>query len=55
MNTVEGKFLIASPDKGLYVRLFDFYGLSGVKPSRLCPRATSPSSMPFRPWAPSWR
>ncbi|UOQ51208.1 glycoside hydrolase family 2 protein [Hymenobacter cellulosivorans] len=33
MNTVEGKFLVASPNKGLYVRLFDFYGLSGVKPS----------------------
>ncbi|GAB2477032.1 beta-galactosidase [Hymenobacter qilianensis] len=33
MNTVEGKFLVASPDKGLFVRLFDFYGLSGIKPS----------------------
>ncbi|HEX8429611.1 glycoside hydrolase family 2 protein [Hymenobacter sp.] len=32
MNTVEGKFLVATPDKGLFVRLFDFYGLSGVKP-----------------------
>jgi hypothetical protein len=32
MNTVEGKFTIASPDTGLYVRLFDFYGLSGVRP-----------------------
>jgi len=32
LNTVEGKFLIASPDTGLYVRLFDFYGLSGAKP-----------------------
>ena len=32
MNTVEGKFLVASPDPGLFVRLFDFYGLSGVKP-----------------------
>jgi hypothetical protein len=32
MNTVEGKFLIASPDTGLYVRLFDFYALSGAKP-----------------------
>jgi len=29
---VEGKFMIASPDTGLYVRLFDFYGLSGVRP-----------------------
>jgi hypothetical protein len=32
LNTVEGKFMIASPDTGLYVRLFDFYGLSGAKP-----------------------
>lgn len=32
VNTVEGKFLVASKEKGLYVRLFDFYGLSGVKP-----------------------
>ncbi|MBD0351421.1 MAG: glycoside hydrolase family 2, partial [Flavisolibacter sp.] len=33
MNTVEGKFTVASPDTGLYVRLFDFYGLSGVRPA----------------------
>lgn len=32
LNTVEGMFLVASKDTGLYVRLFDFYGLSGVKP-----------------------
>ena len=32
MNTVEGKFLIASPESDLYVRLFNFYGLSGAKP-----------------------
>jgi hypothetical protein len=32
LNTVEGKFTVASPDSGLYVRLFDFYALSGVKP-----------------------
>ncbi|MCC3160527.1 glycoside hydrolase family 2 [Hymenobacter sp. 15J16-1T3B] len=32
LNTVEGKFLVATPDAGLYVRLFDFYGLSGVQP-----------------------
>jgi hypothetical protein len=31
-NTVEGKFLVATPDTGLYVRLFDFYGLSGARP-----------------------
>jgi len=33
MNTVEGKFLMASKDSGVYVRLFDFYGLSGVRPA----------------------
>ena len=32
LNTVEGKFLIASPGEDLYIRLFDFYGLSGAKP-----------------------
>lgn len=31
-NTVEGKFYVASKDSGLYVRLFDFYALSGVRP-----------------------
>jgi hypothetical protein len=29
-NTVEGKFYVASKDTGLYVRLFDFYGLTGA-------------------------
>jgi hypothetical protein len=32
LNTVEGKFMVATKDTGLYVRLFDFYALSGVKP-----------------------
>lgn len=32
ISTVEGKFYVASPDSGLYVRLFDFYGLSGARP-----------------------
>ncbi len=33
LNTVEGKLYIASPDTGLFVRLFDFYGLtSATKP-----------------------
>jgi len=32
LNTVEGKFTVACPDNGLYVRLFDFYALSGVRP-----------------------
>ncbi|HEY6955498.1 MAG TPA: glycoside hydrolase family 2 TIM barrel-domain containing protein [Flavisolibacter sp.] len=31
-NTVEGKFYVASKDTGLSIRLFDFYGLTGVKP-----------------------
>ena len=33
MNTVEGKFLMATADSGLYFRLFDFFGLSGVRPA----------------------
>ncbi|QJD94879.1 glycoside hydrolase family 2 [Mucilaginibacter robiniae] len=37
MNTAEGKFTIASPDDNLYVRLFDFYGLSGAKPAPALP------------------
>lgn len=37
MNTVEGKFLMASQDTGLYVRLFNFYGLSGVTPHPALP------------------
>jgi hypothetical protein len=32
LNTVEGKFTVACPDNGLYVRLFDFYALSGARP-----------------------
>ena len=32
LSTVEGKLYIASKDSGLYVRLFDFYALSGPKP-----------------------
>jgi hypothetical protein len=31
-NTVEGKFYVATKDTGLYVRLFNFYALSGVRP-----------------------
>ncbi|HEX7846849.1 MAG TPA: glycoside hydrolase family 2, partial [Chitinophagaceae bacterium] len=30
LSTVEGKFYIASPDTGLFVRLFDFYALSAA-------------------------
>lgn len=30
LSTVEGKFYIASPDYGLFVRLFDFYALSSA-------------------------
>jgi hypothetical protein len=32
MNTVEGKFTIATPQDNLFVRLFDFYGLTGIQP-----------------------
>ena len=32
MNTVEGKFIVATPQENLFVRLFDFYGLTGIKP-----------------------
>ncbi|MEH6307973.1 glycoside hydrolase family 2 TIM barrel-domain containing protein [Olivibacter sp. CPCC 100613] len=32
MNTVEGKFYMSFPDEDQYVRLFDFYGLTGAKP-----------------------
>jgi hypothetical protein len=30
LSTVEGKFLVASPEPDLYIRLFDFYGLSSA-------------------------
>lgn len=32
MNTVEGKFYLSFPTDDVYVRLFDFYGLTGAKP-----------------------
>lgn len=31
MRTMEGNFLVASPDKDLFVRLFDFYAIYGAK------------------------
>jgi hypothetical protein len=37
LNTVEGKFLVASKDTGLFVRLFNFYGLSGIQPHPALP------------------
>ena len=37
-STVEGKFYVASKDTGLFVRLFDFYGLTGIKPHPELPR-----------------
>ena len=40
LNTVEGKFTIATPDTSLYVRLFEFYGLSGVRPHPELPAGT---------------
>lgn len=30
LSTVEGKFFVASPDSGLFVRLFDFYAFSNI-------------------------
>ncbi|MCB0531419.1 MAG: hypothetical protein KDD14_04410 [Saprospiraceae bacterium] len=36
-NTVEGKFLVVSPQPNLFVRLFDFYGLSGPVPHPALP------------------
>ncbi|MCB0544578.1 MAG: hypothetical protein KDC70_13725, partial [Saprospiraceae bacterium] len=36
-NTVDGKFLVASGQEGLFVRLFDFYGLSGPTPHPALP------------------
>lgn len=32
MNTVEGKFTIATLQEDMFVRLFDFYAISGIKP-----------------------
>jgi hypothetical protein len=32
LNTLEGKFTIASPDDDLFVRLFNFYGVNGARP-----------------------
>jgi hypothetical protein len=37
MNTVEGKFTVVSKGENLFVRLFDFYGLSGARPAPLLP------------------
>lgn len=37
MNTVQGKFTIASRDNDLFVRLFDFYALSGARPTPSLP------------------
>ena len=31
INTVEGKFYMSTPQDNLYVRLFDFYGITGPK------------------------
>jgi hypothetical protein len=32
LNTVEGKFLIATDTDNLFIRLFDFYSLPGISP-----------------------
>jgi hypothetical protein len=36
-NTVEGKFTVATREENLFVRLFDFYGLSGKRPQPQLP------------------
>ncbi|RKD12849.1 glycoside hydrolase [Pelobium manganitolerans] len=36
-NTVEGKFIVATPQENMYLRLFDFYGLTGIKPHPALP------------------
>jgi len=38
LSTVEGKMYVASADTGLYVRLFDFYALTGVRPHPELPK-----------------
>lgn len=38
LNTLEGKFTVASPDNDLFIRLFDFYGISGEKPTPGLPK-----------------
>jgi len=37
-NTVQGKFTVASPDNDLFVRLFHFYGLSGIESHPVLPQ-----------------
>jgi hypothetical protein len=36
-NTLEGKFLVASKENDLFVRLFEFYGLPGIEPQPVLP------------------
>lgn len=38
LSTVEGKFTVASKEEDLFVRLFDFYGLSGDRPHPALPK-----------------
>lgn len=37
LSAMEGKFLVATPDKGMYARLFDFYALYGAHPHPVLP------------------
>ncbi|MEA5429728.1 hypothetical protein VB798_24275, partial [Arcicella sp. DC25W] len=37
LSTMEGKFIVASPEDDLYVRLFDFYAINGAKPHPVLP------------------
>jgi hypothetical protein len=38
LNTVQGKFTVATPQNDMFVRLFDFYGLSGMRPHPELPK-----------------
>lgn len=38
LSTMEGKFTIGSPDKNLFVRLFDFYAINANKPHPQLPQ-----------------
>lgn len=37
LNTVQGKIIMAAAEKDMYLRLFDFYGLSGIQPAPALP------------------
>ena len=37
LSTLQGKFTIASPDNDLFIRLFNFYGVGGARPTPVLP------------------